>query len=192
MDKRKQKGVRLTAKGLPDRRGLRIHLTSERNLRIIERIDSGETAAAIAKDEGITRERVRQIYLRTTGVAAGKVSLGFARQRRAIKQAVIDEQKRETISFYCSICGNPVNSLIRKTSSKYCQSCREFLKKTGLDLTNKRICYQCGDICFKYRTNKYDKRRSSLSKDFCSMRCYIIWMKKNGPPVQKRWNKNAG
>jgi len=52
----------------------RVRLTAEDAARICDRIQSGATGAQVAREYGITRERIRQIYTRETGS-------GIARKR---------------------------------------------------------------------------------------------------------------
>ncbi len=111
----------------------------KRNKEIIQLIKEGKTYQEIGEKFGITRQRVQQIA-----------------KRERIKK------KREK-KYRCIICGKPI-----KAQRKYCDECRENIKKPVF------ICLNCGKPFRRYLSQAKVKNIR-----FCSDSCRLEYITKH-------------
>lgn len=135
----------------------------DRNQYVVQRILKGDNQITIAKDLGISRERVRQIYKMNCVTTYQDV---LKKRSNKIK---LERRKKleETIKFQCSICHRFVfwieNGKRVLTKTK-CPECKNTQKSAEYE-----ICDFCGTKYHPYRARKSQR---DLNK-FCGMNCYF-------------------
>jgi len=111
----------------------------ERNKEIIKLVKEGKTYQEIGERFGISRQRVQQI---------------------AKKEGIKKERKKK---YKCIVCGKEI-----KTQRKYCNTCRENLKKPTF------ICINCGKFFRRYLSEAKVKNIR-----FCSDKCRLEYITKH-------------
>ena len=135
----------------------------DRDKRIIEFYDQGLTLQQTGKIFGVTRERVRQIYLRVTGKAWGDRRREELRKRR--------EKKREAWLHkpygWCRQCGIPLVRVNPLHRTFFCSlACLKEWNKRDHKII--RICKTCGQGFHPWRTFRWGRAKGK----FCSFACY--------------------
>ena len=123
------------------------------------------TLEEIGEKYGITRERVRQIFKRKTG-------LPYYHRKLESQKARVEAYKKEmeAIKFYCTICDEPVKRKDSGSLMNHCPECWVKREKIGnlRDIKTTFICDECGDSFHPYRNWRYLKNKPR----FCVNTCY--------------------
>jgi hypothetical protein len=137
---------------------------AKRNEEIAYRLGLGaHTLEDLAKIYGVTRERVRQIYVRETG-----------KQWHQVKNTL----KRHQPKIYCLWCGIEIIGQRRK----FCTP-RHKIKYWAVkrDITITYICTFCGKKFHPYRTSKYGYLKKPVKNHFCSTTCNMRFLARLRP-----------
>jgi len=124
------------------------------------------TLEIVGKQWGLTRERVRQIFLRATGHNPGKL------RQKLLKDSNL---------FRCPIDGKPVNPRGRKYCSNACYNVSCYY-----DISAARKCDGCGGKFFPLRNWKSIKMSKGEAGKYCSRKCFIEKMCKLGKWGRKK------
>ena len=120
------------------------------------------TLQSVGKNWGISRERVRKIFLNVTGKPFPVVRKGLI---------------KNNTKFLCPICGEPMDP---RSSRIYCsRAC--YGVTTRYDLENPTTCRYCGREFFPYRNWKsFSKYKKCLAGRYCCVKHYILHRSRKG------------
>lgn len=166
---------------VPKTKGMRWSENPERAAEIVRRINGGEFAINLAKELGISRERVRQIYKKETGHGTRHLRTYNLRLQKAAARKVF----LASVKFICQYCKKPVRfGDTPRNMRTFCFDCRQMVNQRQLDLQNLVVCDGCGITYPPYRTTRGKYRRH-----FHDIDCYN--KNKSGYLYQKNEVKTA-
>ncbi len=118
------------------------------------------TLEKVGKKWGLTRERVRQIFKRSTGQNPGSIRKKFL---------------KDGTKFRCPIDGKPVNPRGRKYCSNACYNVSCYY-----DMSATRKCATCGGLFYPLRNWKSVQMNKGDAGKYCSRKCFMEDMSKKG------------
>lgn len=98
-------------------------------------VSRGEITQKVGDMFGITRERVRQIYLKYTGRPA---------KERMVKRLFEEEERLNKVSFRCLLCGREVTVREGRNRQHYCSDCVPFSSRGQKRIHARVKCTGCG------------------------------------------------
>ena len=138
-------------------------MTNKRNLEISTQVlFPDETLDSIGKKYGISRERVRQIFAKSSG----------NRKYGNIKKQLFAASKK----YVCVICGKPLSLLQKQGKYQSKKFCSKACYRIACDFSNQvKICKNCKKEFFPHRNNPYQ-----VKVVFCCLICFFYYRKKHG------------
>lgn len=133
----------------------------DRNKQIVERLDSGNVSMnKLSKELGMTRQRISQIYYKTSGKIAG-----LFRLQKKSNSKIKKDNKLSDVKFICAGCNKSVTYKDGKHLSKYCRECHSKNKQGQRNLNITLNCETC--------RKEYHPFRSKQSQgNYCSRKCF--------------------
>lgn len=145
-----------------------IRMLSKRNNEIVTKMKTGlYTLEQLGEEYGVSRERIRQIYLTQTGETGSTYRLLYLRKLQEARK----EEKGKQIKFSCAGCGKEATYTEAHHKSKYCVTCHKIRKEKGIRLTEKKLCYNCG-ITFSPHAN-YNSPSQRARGIYHNHNCYM-------------------
>lgn len=144
-------------------------ITERKKEKLLKESATGNfTLEQLGEKYGVTRERIRQIYKKATGLPYRTFIL-----TQRIKR---EELYNKKVKFICGNCEITVlyKDDKRSGASKYCKECRKL--ETGeianVDLKRWHVCKTCG-ISFHPKFRGIKSGKSKYKGYFCSAKCYF-------------------
>ncbi len=140
----------------------------KRNKEIAKMLETGNfTLQQVGEKYGISRERVRQLY-RTCRKKPYTTVLKKQKKLRKREKETERETRKQTVSFYCRDCNQPVPLSEPHYHQKIiCRSCYLKYKKELREWRITKICKQCGKTFHPYANN--------TQQFLCSNACYTLY-----------------
>ncbi len=137
-----------------------------RNLQIVTYLLTGVyTLKQMGDKYNVSKERIRQIFLRETGLPF------YPRRVLAQKKRIKAWRKQmNEIAYYCKYCKKPVKYAEKSSGTLYCLKCR-IKRRRGMlrDNSTTFICTMCKKKYHPYHNWRYLRKPK---KRYCSMECY--------------------
>lgn len=143
--------------------------TKQRNIQIVAILEQGiYTLDQVGKRFKVSRERVRQVYLKLTGKNY-IIRRKKEKQKLEIKRETEFKIKENSIKFYCKACKKPETFREAGRRVHFCFQCRYIQKELLRDPSVKLMCRNCNTAFNPQRNWK----AATTKPRFCSLRCYI-------------------